>query len=281
MNSPVTLLSFNINDIGDQFDQALERLPKDEHEQVLRYKFESDRRHALVGRLLRRYYYSRKLNIPWDSLKFYLQKHGKPALIHPQGKWTDFNISHDGDWVIFGATEEQDMCIGVDVVWMNQTTFGSINDFIFSFSDQLMIEEQDLLRQIENEQDRLLTFYQIWGVKESYIKAIGKGLGLDLNDFCIQQVTSRVDVGGTQKRRTTLELKTKEKKNHWCIYLGYLDSQSISTICYGSSNAKSPLDNHLVALGHTTLELGEKFDEKHPKNIFTRMDLCSLLSSLV
>ncbi|CAO3619002.1 unnamed protein product [Cunninghamella blakesleeana] len=71
---PITLLCFNINDIGDNFDKALTLLPNNEHKEVLRYKFEKDCCLALASRLIRRYYYSTKLNIPWNKIKFTINK---------------------------------------------------------------------------------------------------------------------------------------------------------------------------------------------------------------
>ncbi|ORZ26071.1 4'-phosphopantetheinyl transferase superfamily [Absidia repens] len=333
MNLPITLLSFNITDIGDKFHLALNRLPPTEHASILRYKFGRDRQLALAGRLLRRYYYSKTLGIPWNKLEFFIQPDGKPALVHPQGKSVDFNISHDGNWVIFGATEIPTTCIGVDVVWINPDTYGPIDDFISSFNSQLTVEEQELLAKISNEETRLTTFYQIWGLKESYIKAIGKGLALDLDQFCIlpqqqrqqtyqqrnqykdqhcfAQPTSRVDAdnsieqknaGGTertittttttttarapqlQQGRTRLVLRTKGQNrdkhaDHWCIHLGYLDSQSISVVCCGSKIDSTPLDEDLVQLGNTTLGLGDMYNEQQQASIFTRLDLDTLLSN--
>lgn len=57
--------------------------------------------------------------------------------MHPQGIVIDFNISHDGEWVIFGVTEQPGMSIGVDVVAMNHDTYGPIDDFISSFNDHV------------------------------------------------------------------------------------------------------------------------------------------------
>ncbi|CAO3581861.1 unnamed protein product [Absidia cylindrospora] len=337
MNLPITLLSFNIEDIGDKvIPSALNQLPPTEHASILRYKFGRDRQLSLAGRLLRRYYYSKTLGIPWNKLEFFIQPDGKPALVHPQGHSVDFNISHDGNWVIFGATEIPTTCIGVDVVSINHDTYGPIDDFISSFNDQLTVEEQELLGKISNEETRLTTFYQIWGLKESYIKAIGKGLALDLDQFCIlpkqhqqqqqqqsyqqqnqykdqhcfAQPTSRVDAdktieqknaGGTertittttttaartppsllqQQGRTRLVLRTKgQDADHWCIHLGYLDSQSISVVCCGSKIDGTPLDEDLVQLGNTTLGLGDMYDEQQQQaSIFTRLDLDTLLSN--
>ncbi|KAI8344411.1 4'-phosphopantetheinyl transferase superfamily, partial [Chlamydoabsidia padenii] len=277
MTPPITLLSFNIDDIGDQFDEALQRLPPIEHAAVLRYKFEKDRRLALGGRLLRRYYYSKTLKVPWQNIEFYLQPDGKPALADPLQK-TDFNISHDGNWVIFGATEETGMLIGVDVVDVNHDTYGPVNDFISSYNDQLMDKERQLLGSIKNEHHRLTTFYQIWGLKESYIKAIGKGLALALDQFCILPLNHSCWSLSRDTKAIQLGLYGKEGEgtSRWCIHLDYLDSQTISVVCCGSKMGDPLLDKELVQFGQTTMNLGDMYNGK--PSIFTRMDLKTLLS---
>lgn len=53
----------------------------------------------------------------------------------------DFNISHEGNWVIFGCSK--DYKIGVDVVSVVKPTTGSIDDFIRSFEPQVRIEQRN------------------------------------------------------------------------------------------------------------------------------------------
>lgn len=133
-----------------------------------------------------------------------------------------------------------------------------------------MEREIEWLGSIKNEHHRLTTFYQIWGLKESYIKAIGKGLALDLDRFCI--MPSRA--GG-------LTLFTKDKDashGHWCIHLSYLDSQSISVVCCGSNNHGFLLDRDLVRFAETTANLGDLYNGQ--PSIFTRLSLQSLLSDM-
>ncbi|KAI9306719.1 hypothetical protein BJ944DRAFT_263097 [Cunninghamella echinulata] len=212
---PISLLCFNINDFGNNFDKALKRLPDQEHKEILRYKFEKDRRLALASRLLRRYYYATELNIPWETIQFSIQPGGKPtlALHQKQGQWMDFNISHDGDWVIFGATEKNNMSIGVDVVSLKNETYGTISDFIYSFHDQLTYEERKLLENIKQEDNKLIAFFQIWGLKESYIKAHGKGLSIPLNGFYIDNDNGDDDSGNAEEEEEG-EKEEKEENNN-------------------------------------------------------------------
>ncbi|HFJ9466115.1 MULTISPECIES: 4'-phosphopantetheinyl transferase family protein [Bacillus cereus group] len=46
-------------------------------------------------------------------------------------------------------------------------------------------QEYEYLFQIKDHKEKLNYFYQIWTIKESYVKAIGKGLSVPLNSFKI------------------------------------------------------------------------------------------------
>lgn len=143
-----------------------------------------------------------------------------------------------------------------------------------------MEEERQLLGSIKEDRHRLTTFYQIWGLKESYIKAIGKGLALDLDRFCILPSPCN-SVGSTPTKVRRLGLRTQrvdgdDQVGNWCIHLDYLDSQSISVVCCGSRKDGDILDKDLVELGGTTMNLGDMYNGQ--PSIFTRLDLTTLLS---
>ncbi|CAO3618998.1 unnamed protein product [Cunninghamella blakesleeana] len=232
----------------------------------------------------------------------------------------DFNISHDGDWVIFGATEKTNMSIGVDVVSLKNETYGGVDDFIFSFHDQLTRGETNILKNISNEEKRLTTFFQIWGLKESYIKAHGKGLSIPLNEFCIcndedtrdqnNEIKDDEDANDTTKKRTkymqhptSREPITKQSKaleqselypknkitrrlklhrgnqtfeDYWCVYLSYLDTNSVSVICCGNIEEKQPIDEGLVQLANQSIYLGDEYQQND--SVFKRLQLNHLCS---
>ncbi|RCH86489.1 hypothetical protein CU097_008725, partial [Rhizopus azygosporus] len=158
------------------FQEALEKLPNEEQSSVLRFKFARDQHLTLGGLLLRRYYFSKHFNVPWSQLEFDRHPGGKPYLKHYDN--IDFNISHEGYWVIFGCIK--DMSIGVDVVVVDSLN-NSLDEFIHFFESQLTIDEMSLIA--NSNYDKLSTFYEIWGCKESYIKAIGVGLALELDQL--------------------------------------------------------------------------------------------------
>lgn len=50
----------------------------------------------------------------------------------------DYNISHEGDWVILGAIKEKMMMIGVDIVVIDRPkNIDSIDSFVKSFESQV------------------------------------------------------------------------------------------------------------------------------------------------
>ncbi|CAO3694440.1 unnamed protein product [Rhizopus stolonifer] len=182
------LLCFNIQGAfeGKKFQQALRKLTKEETTSVLRYKFAQNQHLALASILLRRHYFSKLLNIAWEELEFDKHSGGKPFLKHHEG--IDFNISHEGNWVIFGCSK--DYKIGVDVVSIVKPTTGSVDDFIRSFEPQLTNDEMALIT--SSKEDKLSVFYEIWGCKESYIKAIGMGLYMELQKLSFKNQDQKV-----------------------------------------------------------------------------------------
>ncbi|KAJ2630024.1 hypothetical protein H4R22_002958 [Coemansia sp. RSA 1290] len=84
----------------------------------------------------------------------------------------DFNISHDGDWVIAGYTAQG--FIGVDIAKISCPANMTDIDYIKEFVYQLSIKEMDYL--VNSSQQTLLDFYRIWTAKEAYVKAIGAGI---------------------------------------------------------------------------------------------------------
>lgn len=79
------------------------------------------------------------------------------------------------------------MEIGVDVEEMIDIKIEDIEDIATFFS----IQEQFSLRQCE-ESKRLTYFYDLWTLKESYIKMIGKGLSIPLHSFAIEKAKSSI-----------------------------------------------------------------------------------------
>ncbi len=97
---------------------------------------------------------------------------GKPV---PVSADFHFNISHSGSWVICALDIEE---IGVDVEKIHKVDSGISKRFFSPIEDKLLSVSQSTSQWLD-------CFYRLWVLKESYIKAIGKGLQCALNSFAV------------------------------------------------------------------------------------------------
>ncbi|KAI8364812.1 4'-phosphopantetheinyl transferase superfamily [Choanephora cucurbitarum] len=258
----IDLLSFCIKGAfeGDKFNKALSWLPDNEHTSVTRFKFERDRHLALASRLLRRHYFCQLLNKPWHDLEFEQISGGKPFLKTNNEVKYDYNTSHEGNWVIFGCVRD-DMLIGVDVVSIDRPF--SIDSFIKSFEPQLTSKEMQMISQTQDEDIRILTFYQLWGLKESYIKALGVGLMLDLQNLDFYN----------QENKINMRLNGKQADG-WVFHLSYLDRSTLAVVCYGYREGLGQHSKTLLRLYPDSYLIGEPLHELN--HVFHRIQLIDI-----
>ncbi|KAJ1718996.1 hypothetical protein LPJ61_006404, partial [Coemansia biformis] len=100
------------------------------------------------------------------------------------GNVADFNISHDGGWVLAGVTGRG--MIGVDVARIHCPEGMAHSEYVGEFEMQVK-QSPAILRD----------FYRIWTAKEAYVKALGTGIAdtdLATIDVCLAHNADGVDV---------------------------------------------------------------------------------------
>ncbi len=83
-----------------------------------------------------------------------------------------FNVSHSGDYVIGVAS---DTPVGCDIEKMEAAPLEIADKFFFN-------SEKDY---ILTHSDKDYAFWQMWTLKESYMKMTGEGMQLKLDSFCV------------------------------------------------------------------------------------------------
>ncbi|OBZ19616.1 hypothetical protein A8L34_06520 [Bacillus sp. FJAT-27264] len=129
---------------------------------------------SLFGEILVRTVIRRELGIPNQEIHFQKNEYGKP---HLEGKESfSFNVSHSGKWVsvIYGTGR-----LGVDIEEIRPIDLTIAERF---FSDE---EYEDLM--LRPEEARTDYFYEIWTLKEAYVKALGSGLSHPLTSFSVRK----------------------------------------------------------------------------------------------
>jgi 4'-phosphopantetheinyl transferase len=137
------------------------------------YARSNDAQRSLLGELLVRHLLSDKTGAKLPNHPFTTGEKGKPA---PGGyNGIHFNISHSGHWVVAALSSAG---VGVDVERMRKVPEGVAHRF---FSEK----ENKMLQNAENEMQKAEIFFTLWTLKESFLKAIGKGLTKSLGSFTV------------------------------------------------------------------------------------------------
>ncbi|SNX85161.1 related to BNA2 - tryptophan 2,3-dioxygenase [Melanopsichium pennsylvanicum] len=160
-------------------------------EKVTKYYRHIDRVRSLVGRLLPRVLVSKHYGVAWNLIRFSSTREGRPYLSMPNsvgegGARLDFNISHDGDWVVMAYTLSRGMRVGVDVMAIELPKYEpSLESFVQTMDMALTPKETSWVLEGqgegEGEREGLKRLYTLWTYKEAYTKNVGKGLGFDFS----------------------------------------------------------------------------------------------------
>jgi len=157
-----------------KFKKLLNRLPVHLQEKNAKFLRWQDRQANLFGKLLvhtglKEYGYDP------DCLKLLqIDLNGRPYI----DANIDFNISHSNNYVLCAISKTTK--VGIDIEKITPIDF-------YNF-DEVMTDKQ--INTIKNAQDALKTFFNYWTIKESVVKADGRGLEIPLLDIIINTNTA-------------------------------------------------------------------------------------------
>ncbi|PID82620.1 MAG: 4-phosphopantetheinyl transferase [Clostridiales bacterium] len=138
-----------------------------------RFKNKNSAIQFLLGRVLLRYMLNKHYKLVNRDININYTKYGKPFLndvsIH-------FNIAHSAQWVVCVVA---DTSVGVDIE--------KISRFRPTVAQrQLSVDEYKDLMALDGT-EQIDYFYSLWTSKESYSKAIGRGLTIPFSSFSIKK----------------------------------------------------------------------------------------------
>ncbi|PRX27150.1 4'-phosphopantetheinyl transferase [Orenia metallireducens] len=161
-----------------KFKKMISLVSLEKQKSIKKYLKKEDAYRTVLGELLIRKVISHRLKIDNQEIEFENNKYGKPFL----KKYSNFyfNISHSGEWIVCAVDNKS---IGIDIERIEPIDLEIAKKF---FSKKEYI---DLISQ--KKENKLSCFYDLWTLKESYIKAVGKGLFLPLDSFIVRRIDNQ------------------------------------------------------------------------------------------
>lgn len=151
-------------------------LGSDERERAHRFHFPEDWRRYVYGRGLLRWLLGSYLGLDPGSLKFTYSEHGKPELAAGLSTLPlHFNLSHSGAKLLLAFAWDRRVGVDVEQITGNRDLEQIANRF-FSPAERAAL--QALVGDIRKE-----AFYLCWSRKEAFLKAMGGGLSMPLDQF--------------------------------------------------------------------------------------------------
>ncbi len=151
-------------------------LSANEQGKASRFYFARDRERYTLARGLLRELLHLYLAIAPNHLRFSYGAHGKPALAVPaDGQWIRFNLSHAHDLTLYAFARDQEP--GIDIERIRP-------DFAYEQIARRVFSPYEIATLFDlPDPTRIEAFFRGWTIKEAYIKALGGGLSIPLDQF--------------------------------------------------------------------------------------------------
>lgn len=229
----VRLYSLNINEIPHPNDcqRLFEILPEHRRDKIRRMRFDKDKRLSFGAGLLIKYV---AFENGFDDNNISFSDVGKPVL---DGLF--FNISHSDEYVICAVGDKE---VGCDIEKISEIK----SDIAKRFFSKT---ECEYLNSFEVSPDnKLLEFFRIWTIKESYIKMTGEGISIGLDTFSVNFHNKNGDYNDIYILRKVDKNIDKWEKQE-CFINEYLFDGYCCSVC----SRENEFDNNVVKLNHCEL----------------------------
>lgn len=171
----------NMNSTSTKF--LLDLLSQKEKEKVMKFHFDDDKKRSLLSVYLQKALVRYFLQLDDNNFVIERTTENKPyARCEKElGSW-NYNVSHHGNYVCI--VSHPSLIVGADLMDLNtRHSCSTAKEFFEMFSDQLLPSEIKRVLTFPTEEEQFTMFFVLWSLKESFVKAIGLGLGYNLHDI--------------------------------------------------------------------------------------------------
>lgn len=165
------IYTIKINEFSYKHEKVLRCwIPKDRLEKIDSYYLYEDYVRSIIGEGIVRWSAASLCGMKPEQLEIKRNKYGKPYFGNVEN--IHFNISHSNEWV---ACVISNCPCGIDIEKIGEVHLNIAKRCFTAKEYQMLVMAE------KYEQKKL--FYELWTLKESYVKYMGKGLSMPMNKF--------------------------------------------------------------------------------------------------
>lgn len=163
------------------YNQLLSHVSDSKKERISRFKFKKNACETLMSDILTRYFAMKNTGIKNTDITIVQNDYGKPYI----DKLPSFhyNCTHSGEWVAIAIS---DMPVGVDIE--------VLKDMGMDIAKRFFTQKECQYIKNAPHNHRTKHFFDLWTLKEAYIKKHGKGLSIPLDSFSMNVKDNSISV---------------------------------------------------------------------------------------
>jgi 4'-phosphopantetheinyl transferase len=201
-------------------------LSEDERARQARFRFAGDRRRFLITRALVRTVLSRYAAVPPEAWVFSAGARGRPVIAAPPAAPAlEFNISQSSELVMLGVTSGRALGIDVESIEARAADIDGLDRYFAP-------EESAALLSLPPA-DRRRRFFELWTLKESYLKARGLGLAIALDAF-------RFELTGHRGLALHMRPELGDSPDDWRLWQLDLRDGYLAAVCAARGEVAAP-----------------------------------------
>lgn len=243
--------SYTLNDL----ELATSCIQPEEKVRLAQYMFREDFNASLIGRLMMRRFVSMCMpHLSYNSFRFKRDgSHGRPYLAHhadDEGATydrIDFNVSHHGRFAVLAASTAQHLNdtslpsrlhqrIGVDVMSTRYDGGKKLDEFFRLMHRNFTHQEWRAINMGPTNKDKARIFMRHWALKESYVKNIGVGITLNLQDIDFYVNTRALQMDHVT-RDTRVRIAGIMMESDWLFEESMLDAEHLVAVAIKNPTA--------------------------------------------
>ena len=155
------------------FDNLLRFVDINRQKRIKGFHFKRDALNCLLSDVIVRSEICKLTGLNNSSLIFGANEYGKPFLLNCPD--IHYNVSHSDEFIAIALSDSQ---VGIDVEFIKPIRIDIAEQF---FSP----DEVNYIKSGIKPDDKIYRFFEIWTMKESFVKLKGMGLYLELSSFSV------------------------------------------------------------------------------------------------